>query len=75
MEDYVINVKEIEELQMIKDLPALEEILQRAKVTLVRGGLVELVRPDSSGSQNRFDTFSTLEELQTYRKNVLKYLL
>lgn len=75
MEDYVIDVRKIEELQMIKDIPALEEILQRAKVNLVRGGQVALVRPDVLGNQNRFDTFTTLDEWAAYRKNVLKYLI
>lgn len=75
MEDYTINVGEIEQLQMIKDVAALEEILQRAKVTIVRGGNVVLVRKDVTGNENRFDTFSNLDEMTAYRKNVLKYLI
>ncbi|BAV05131.1 hypothetical protein SAMN05421788_11529 [Filimonas lacunae] len=75
MEDYIINVSQIEELQMIKDVAGLEEILQRAKVNIVRGGQVVLVRVDAAGNQNRFDTFTNLEEMTAYRKNVLKYLL
>ncbi len=74
MEDYIINVGQIEELQMINDVTGLDGIFQRAKRTLVGGGVVALVRKQRSGQVDRFDEFSTLDDLEAYRKNVYKYL-
>jgi hypothetical protein len=74
MEDYIINVGQIEELQMINDVAGLDGIFQRAKRMVVGGGVVALVRKQRSGEVNRFDEFSTLEDLEAYRKNVYKYL-
>ena len=75
MEDYVIDVTKIEELQMIKDLAGLEEILQKAKVSIVRGGKVVLARTDAAGNQTAFDSFTNLDDFAAYRKNLLKYLV
>jgi len=74
MEDYIINVGQVEELQMIDDRAALDAIFQRAKRTLVGGASVVLVRQHRSGQVDPFDTFSTLEDLEAYRKNVYKHL-
>lgn len=75
MEDYVIDVTKMEELQMIKDLAGLEDILQKARVNIVRGGKVVLVRTDVAGHQTAFDSFTNLDDFAAYRKNLLKYLL
>jgi hypothetical protein len=74
MEDYIINVGKVEEWQMIKDLPALDETFQRAKRVLVGGGTVALVRVQRDGSSYRFEEFTNLEDFEVYRKNVYKYL-
>ena len=74
MEDYIINVGQIEDLQMINDIAGLDIIFQRAKRTLVGGGIVALVRQQRTGQADRFEEFSTLEELDAYKKNVYKYL-
>lgn len=74
MEDYIINVGQIEDLQMINDIAGLDTIFQRAKRALVGGGIVALVRQQRSGQVDRFEEFSTLEELEAYKKNVYKYL-
>ena len=74
MEDYIINVGQIEDLQMINDIAGLDTIFQRAKMTIVGGGVVALVRKQRSGQADRFEEFSTLEDLEAYKKNVYKYL-
>jgi hypothetical protein len=74
MEDYIINVGEVEELQMVNDITGLDTIFQRAKRTVVGGCNVVLVRKQRSGQVDRFEELSTLEDLEAYRKNVYKYL-
>jgi hypothetical protein len=74
MEDYTINVTQIEELQTIRDTNELEIILGRAKTAVVNGAKVLLVRKEVSGEVNRFDEIDTLEDLETYRETVFKYL-
>lgn len=51
MEDYIINVGQIEELQTINDINSLDIIFQRAKRTIVGGGIVALVRQQRMGKQ------------------------
>ncbi len=74
MEDYIINVGKIEEWQMINDITSLDEVFQRAKRALVGGGAVVLVREQRSGEAWKVDQFTNLEDFETYRKNVYKYL-
>ena len=74
MEDYIINVGKVEEMQMIKDIPALDELFRRAKRVLVGGGTVALVREQRSGGSYRFEEFTNLEDFEQYKKNVYKYL-
>jgi hypothetical protein len=74
MDDFIINVGNVEEFQMTKDVPALDELFQRAKRVLVGGGLVVLVRELRNGDSYRFEEFSNLDEFETYKKNVYKYL-
>ena len=74
MREYVIDVSRIEELQNLKDTNELEKIFSRARSTIVNGEIVMLVRKDKSGTAQKFDEFSTLEDLDRYRKSVFKYL-
>lgn len=74
MTDYKINVTQIEELQTISDTDALETIFARAKSAIVNGAVVILLRKEASGKVNKFDELDTLEELETYRQQVFKYL-
>ncbi|HEU0109816.1 MAG TPA: hypothetical protein VFQ73_03020 [Flavisolibacter sp.] len=73
MQDYIIDVTQIEEFQTISDLVSLDTIFARAKRTLVNGAKVLLVRKQEEISQ-KFDEFTTLEELETYKNSVYKYL-
>ena len=59
---------------MVKDTIELENIFQRAKSTIVNGEKVVLVRKSSAEQGQKFDEFSTLEDLQKYKKSVFKYL-
>ena len=74
MEDYIINVGKVEEWQMINDLTALDDVFQRAKRTLVGGGVVALVREQRGGEPYRFEEFTNLDDFEQYRRNVYKYL-
>ena len=74
MTEYVIDVSKIEELQTLNDQHQLENIFAKAKSTIVNGEKVLLVRKTSSGPAQKFDEFTTLEELEAYRKRVFKYL-
>ncbi|GEP97075.1 hypothetical protein [Chitinophaga cymbidii] len=74
MEDYIISVNKIEELQTIRDVQALEMILERARRTIIGGAAVVLVRERSGGQPEKFETFTDEEEFRRYRERVLRYL-
>ena len=74
MNDYTINVAQIEEYQTIRNIDELEIIFARAKSTIVNGEKVFLVRKFADGRQEKFDEFSTLDELDQYKNTVFKYL-
>ena len=74
MKEYVINVAKIEELQTLRDKTELEKIFDKAKSTIVNGERVLMIRKDRTGASQKFDEFSTLEDLELYKKRVLKYL-
>jgi hypothetical protein len=74
MQEYRINVSEIEELQMIKNTPALDRIFKDAKETIVNGEAVLLMRKQPGGDFQKFDELTTLDDLKQYKKSVYKYL-
>ncbi len=74
MQEYTINVAQIEELQMIKNTTALDRIFRDAKETLVNGETVLLARKQRNGTLEKFDELTTLEDLKQYKKSVYKYL-
>lgn len=74
MEDYIINVTQIEEYQNISNRDALEEIFAKAKSAVVNGASVLLVRKESKDKAIKFDEMDTLEALEEYHKQVFKYL-
>lgn len=74
MEDYIINVGQIEEMQMIKDIPGLDRIFNKAKIVIIGGGKVVLVRKQLSGLMEQFDAFSNLNDFESYKAGVYKYL-
>ena len=75
MEDYIINVGQIEEMQMIKDIPGLDRIFNKAKITIIGGGKVVLVRKQLGGSVEKFDEYSNASDFESYKANVYKYLI
>jgi len=74
MREYLIDVAKIEELQTLNDKDELEKIFSKAQSTIVNGENVILVRKERNGSSQKFDEFSTLEDLKRYKKSVFKYL-
>ena len=74
MDEYTIYVNQVEEWQMLNDTHALDTVFQRARRNLVGGGTVVLARKNTGGKTDRFDEMSTLDDLETYRKNVYKNL-
>lgn len=74
MQDYIISVNKIEELQTIKDVQALESIIEKARRTIISGGAVVLVREVGNGRQEKFDTITDEGEFKKYKERVFKYL-
>jgi len=74
MQQYVINVTQIEELQTIRNTDELDKLFSKARSVLVGGGTVLLVREHSSGKKEKFDEITTLDDLDGYKKQVYKYL-
>jgi hypothetical protein len=74
MEDFVIVVNRIEELQSIQNRMELELIFDRGKRTIVGGLNVILVRENSKGKQEKFETFSNEQDFEEYRKKVFRFL-
>ena len=74
MRAYVIDVSRIEELQTLNDKNELEKIFFKAQSTIVNGENVILVRKNKQGIAQKFDELSTLDDLDRYKKSVVKYL-
>ena len=74
MEDFTIEVSKIEELQTLNETDELENIFAKAKSAIVNGAKVLFVRKSLSGKVEKFDEMNTLDDLEKYRENVLKYL-
>ena len=74
MLELTINVTQIEEWQTIKNIDALDQVFTRAQRVITGGGTVELMRQQPDGTSYKFDELSTLEELQTYKQSVYKYI-
>jgi hypothetical protein len=74
MQDYTINVANIEALQMTNDVQELDIIFQKAKSAIVCGAEVLIVRKDALGNGTPFDKITTLPDLNAYKNTVYKYL-
>ncbi|UPK67445.1 hypothetical protein [Chitinophaga filiformis] len=74
MEDFVIVVNRIEELQSVEDRQELELIFEKAKRTIVGGMDVILMRENSSGKREKFQTISNERDFEDYRKQVFRFL-
>ena len=74
MTDYTINVTQVEDLQTISNVEALETMFAKAKSAVVNGAKVILVRKDALGKAAKFDEMDTLEDLEKYKGQVFKYL-
>ncbi len=74
MNEFTINVTEVEELQMTNSIADLEQIFSKAKSIIVQGETVVLVRKNTDGSTYKFDELTTEFDLDNYRETVFKYL-
>lgn len=74
MKDFSINVTEIEELQMTRNIHELDKIFSRARSIVIGGGIIALMRKPASGKAYRFDEIGTEQALEDYKKQVYKYL-
>jgi hypothetical protein len=74
MADYEINVGEVEDYQMTRNMIQLEQIFTRAKSTVVQGGTVILLRKYADGRSEKFDELTSEGDLEAYREKVYKYL-
>jgi len=74
MEDLVITVNKIEEWQTLNDTNNLGRVFRKAQSVLVGGGKVVLERVQPSGEHYKFEEFTSLEDLEAYKKNVYKYV-
>ncbi|MCF6407189.1 hypothetical protein L3C95_30110 [Chitinophaga filiformis] len=74
MEDFVIVVNRIEELQLTEDRQELELIFDKAKRTIVGGMNVILMRENSNGKREKFQTISNEHDFEEYRKQVFRFL-
>jgi len=74
MNEFEINVTEVEELQMTKSIADLEQIFSKSKSIIVQGETVALVRKNTDGSTYKFDELTTEADLDKYRQTVFKYL-
>jgi len=59
---------------VVNDKDELANIFYRANSTIVNGEKVILVRKNKNGRSEKFDEMSTQEDLEQFRKRVLKYL-
>lgn len=74
MNEYTINVSEVEDLQTISNVAELNKIFARAQSTVVQGGTVVLVRRTPDGSVYKFDEITTEADVENYKQMVFKYL-
>lgn len=74
MQEYVINVNEVEDLQMVNNITDLEKMLSKAKSTVIQGGVVILTRKYADGRTENFDELTTEADLEAYKQSVFKYL-
>jgi len=74
MNEFEINVTEVEELQVTNSIADLEQIFSKSKSIIVQGETVTLVRKNSDGSTYKFEELTTESDLENYRQSVFKYL-
>ena len=74
MADLNIDLGQIEEWQVTKNLKGLEQIFLKAKSTIVQGQTVFVNRENKDGSTYVANEISNEDDLTVYKESVLKYL-
>lgn len=72
--EFSINVQEVEQLQTVGDTGALEQLFEKARRMVIGGGSVVLERVSPGGEVSRFDSITSEADLETYRRQVFRYL-
>lgn len=74
MNEFTINVTELEGLQMTNGVDDLERIFNKAYKTIIQGGPVVLIRQNPDGTNYKFDEIMIDSEWKAYKEKVFKYL-
>lgn len=73
MKDFVIDVAQVEEWQILNNTHELEKMFAKAQSAIVNGAKVLFLRK-ASGKTEKFDEMDNLDDLEKYKETVLKYL-
>ena len=74
MTDFEIDLTRIEELQMIGNVHELDNIFQKAYITITGGRKVILYRSQSISYKEKIEELDTEDALKDYKNQVYKYL-
>lgn len=74
MIEFTIDIGQVEEWQVLKDIQELNRMFTKAKSTVVQGGIVLLSRNNTDGNSYKTEEITTETELKIYREKVFKYL-
>lgn len=74
MTDFEIDLNRIEELQMIGNVHELDNIFQKAYITITGGRKVILYRRMATSQKQKIEELDTEDALKDYKNRVYKYL-
>ena len=74
MTDFEIDLTRIEELQMIGNVHELDNIFQKAYITITGGRKVILYRRMATSQKQKIEELDTEDALKDYKNQVYKYL-
>ena len=74
MTDFEIDLNRIEELQMIGNVHELDNIFQKAYITITGGRKVILYRRMATSQKQKIEELDTEDALKDYKNQVYKYL-
>lgn len=74
MTDFEIDLTRIEEIQMIGNVHELDNIFQKAYITITGGRKVILYRRMATSQKQKIEELDTEDALKDYKNQVYKYL-
>ncbi len=75
MNEYIVDIKCIEELKMINNLKELELIFAKAKSIIVQGGTFIITRENEDGTEYNVERMTREDDLKIYNENAWKYIV